>query len=51
MNEDYLNGFRKIFAEYSDDEIQSLLKEGNVSFDDEAWMLLREEAEKRGIGT
>ncbi len=49
MNEEYLDGFRKIFSEYSDEEIQSLLKEGDVSFDENAWKLLREEAERREI--
>ena len=51
MTEDYLDGFRKIFSEYSDDEIRSLLKEGDISFDERAWILLKEEAEKRGIKT
>jgi hypothetical protein len=49
MNEEYLDGFRKIFSEYSDEEILSLLKEGDVSFDEDAWKLLQEEAEKRSI--
>jgi len=49
MNEEYLNGFRKIFSEYSNEEIRSLLKEGDVSFDENAWKLLREEAERRDI--
>jgi len=49
MNEEYLNGFRKIFSEYSNEEIRSLLKEGDVSFDENAWKLLREEAERRSI--
>ena len=49
MNEEYLNGFRKIFSEYSDEEIRSLLKEGDISFDEDAWKILKEEAEKRSI--
>jgi len=49
MNEEYLDGFRKIFSDYSDEEILSLLKEGDISFDEDAWKLLREEAEKRSI--
>ena len=49
MDEEYLEGFRKIFSDYSDKDIISLLKEGNISFDDNAWKLLKEEAEKRSI--
>jgi len=49
MNEEYLDGFRKIFSEYSDEDILSLLKEGDMSFDENAWKLLNEEAEKRSI--
>lgn len=49
MNEEYLNGFRKIYSEYSDEEIRSLLKEGDISFDEDAWKILKEEAEKRSI--
>ena len=49
MNEEYLEGFRKIFADYSDDDIRSLLKEGDMTFDADSWKLLHEEAEKRSI--
>jgi len=49
MNKEYLNGFRKIFSEYSDEEIRSLLKESDVSFDENAWKILKEEADKRSI--
>ncbi len=49
MNEEYLDGFRKIYADYSDEDIRSLLKEGDVFFDADSWRLLQEEAEKRSI--
>jgi len=49
MNEEYLDGFRKIYSEYSDENILSLLKEGEVCFDKESWRLLQEEAAKRSI--
>ena len=49
MNEEYLNGFREIYSEYSDEHIRSLLEGGDVSFDPEAWRLLQEEAHRRSI--
>ena len=49
MDEAYLDGFRKIFSEYSDEEILSLLKEGDIAFDENAWKILKEEAEKRAL--
>jgi hypothetical protein len=49
MNEEYREGFRKIYADYSDEDIRSLLKEGDMFFDEESWKLLQEEAEKRSI--
>jgi len=49
MNQKYLDGFRKIFSEYTNEEILSLFKEGDISFDEDAWKLLKEEAEKRAI--
>ncbi len=49
MNEEYLEGFRKIYADYSDEDIRSLLKEGDMTFDAESGKLLQEEAEKRSI--
>jgi len=49
MSEEYLEGFRKIYADYSDEDIRSLLKEGDMTFDAESWELLQEEAAKRSI--
>lgn len=49
MNEEYLDGFREIFADYSDDDIRSLLAEGETFFDPDSYRLLCEEAEKRAI--
>ena len=49
MNEEYRDGFRKIYADYSDEDIRSLLKEGDVFFDEDSWKLLLEEAKKRSI--
>ena len=49
MNEEYRDGFRKIYADYSDEDIRSLLKEGDVFFDEDSWKLLLEEAKKRLI--
>lgn len=49
MNEEYRNGFREIFFEYSNEDIRSLLKAGDMPFDEESWKLLKEEAEKRSI--
>ena len=51
MNKEYLDGFRKIFSDYNDEDILSLLKEGDISFDENAWKILKEEAKKRGIKT
>jgi hypothetical protein len=49
MNEEYRDRFRESFSEYSDEHILSLLKAGDVFFDEESWELLKEEAEKRSI--
>ena len=49
MNEEYLNGFREIYADYSDDDIRSLLAEGDAFFDPDSYRLLCEEAKKRSI--
>ncbi len=49
MNEEYLNGFREIYSEYSDDAIRSLLAEGEMFFDSDSYRLLCEEAKKRSI--
>ncbi|MBI4699204.1 MAG: RDD family protein [Nitrospirae bacterium] len=38
-----------IYSDYSDDAIRSLLSEGGISFDTDAYKLLCEEAEKRSI--
>lgn len=49
MNEEYLNGFREIYSEYSDEDIRSLLAQGETFFDPDSYRLLCEEAKKRSI--
>ena len=49
MDEKYLDGFREIYTEYSDDDIRSLLAQGETFFDEDSFSLLCEEARKRAI--
>jgi hypothetical protein len=44
-----LNGFKEIYSGYTDDDIRSLLAQGETFFDTDSYRLLCEEAEKRSI--